>query len=81
MACGVDRYHSDSFMTLSATITPSSPQNSNLSLNKPPSWPIPVLKVSLRQDTVTALYERLQSYALIQVMTLNVLLKSLLTLA
>ena len=28
----------DSFMTLSATITPSSSHNSNLSLNSPPSW-------------------------------------------
>ena len=81
MACDVDRYHSDLFMTLSATITPSSSHNSNLLLNEPPSWPVPVVKVSLREDTVTALYERLENYAFIQVMTLDVLLKSLLTLA
>ena len=34
----VDCYHSDLFMALLATITPSSSQNSNLSLNSPPSW-------------------------------------------
>ena len=38
MAYDVDCHHSDSFMTLSATITPSSSQNPNLSLNSPPSW-------------------------------------------
>ncbi|KAF8230936.1 hypothetical protein L208DRAFT_1399781 [Tricholoma matsutake] len=38
MAHDVDSYHSDSFMTLLATITPSSFQNSNLSLNSLPPW-------------------------------------------
>ena len=38
MAYDVGCHHSDSFMTLLATITPSSSQNSNLSLNSPPSW-------------------------------------------
>jgi hypothetical protein len=38
MAHDVDYYHSDSFMTLLAIITPSSSRNSNLSLNSPLSW-------------------------------------------
>jgi len=38
MAYDIDCYHSDSFTTLLATITPSSSQNSNLSLKSPPSW-------------------------------------------
>ncbi|KAF8220210.1 hypothetical protein L208DRAFT_1417029 [Tricholoma matsutake] len=37
MAHDVTCYHSDSFMTLFATITPSSSQNSNLSLNSLPT--------------------------------------------
>ncbi|KAF8227839.1 hypothetical protein L208DRAFT_277803 [Tricholoma matsutake] len=42
-ASDVDSYHSDSFMTLLATITPSSSQNSNLSLNSLPTSPPPWL--------------------------------------
>ena len=43
MAHDVDCYHSDSFMTLLATITPSLSHNSNLSLNSPLTSPPPWL--------------------------------------